>query len=128
MRGPTFKIITTTLPDARSAARLARLIVQRRLAACVQYWPITSVYRWKGKLEHGREFTLSCKTPSRNSLSLQAFIREHHGYEVPEILVTPIETGHRPYLEWLHTEAVHPPLTHDAPHPGKSGTRRRGAL
>ena len=99
-----FVAVTTTVGKAADAARLAEHIVQLRLAACVQYFPIRSVYRWKGRVEKAGEFVLVAKTRSTLSRKLVQFIRTRHSYELPEIIVTPIAGGLAGYLEWIHQQ------------------------
>jgi len=92
-----------TCANAREAGRLARTLVEERLAACVNIHgaPVKSVYRWKGKLEQTREILLIVKTSKRLFPRLEARIRELHSAEVPEIIALPIAAGSRPYLDWL---------------------------
>ncbi len=117
MKNPPYVIVITTVSAEELAVKLAELITTSRLAACVQFWPIRSVYWWQGKLESGAEFILHCKTQAIHVPALQEFIRSNHPYEVPEIIVTPILTGHQPYLDWISAETIrpspgetHPPL------------------
>ncbi len=100
-------IVTTTVDSKDLAVQLADLITSARLAACVQFWPIRSVYWWQGKKESNTEFILHCKTQTHLVPALQEFIHGHHSYEVPEIIVTPILSGHPPYLDWIHRETLH---------------------
>jgi periplasmic divalent cation tolerance protein len=87
--------------------RLARGLVEARLAACVNLvGGVRSVYRWQGELQQDDELQLLIKT--RRSLwpELQRFVTEHHPYEVPELLVVPIEAGSERYLAWLFEQTV----------------------
>lgn len=96
-------VALTTVPDAKTARRLARLLVQNKLAACVTIQPgLTSVYRWKNKVETSEEVMLSVKTSSGKFNSLAAFIRKNHPYEVPEIIALPVQAGTKDYLKWLN--------------------------
>jgi periplasmic divalent cation tolerance protein len=85
------------------ARRIARSAVQKRLAACgnMSSGRITSIYRWKGKVEHARETLLMLKSTLSAFLGLEAEIRRLHSYEVPEIVALPIVAGSAPYLEWI---------------------------
>lgn len=98
---PRFVDVLITAPDAQKARRLARELVRRRLAACVNLHPIESVYRWKGRVEEAREVALAVKTARRKFPALENAVRELHPYEVPCILALPIEAGSRPYLQWV---------------------------
>jgi periplasmic divalent cation tolerance protein len=98
-------VVTTTTDRKPRALALARKIVEGRLAACVQVVPIHSLYRWKGRVESAREFLLTAKTRTDRAEALVSFIRCHHSYELPEILVTPVLSGLEPYVDWIRTEA-----------------------
>ena len=106
MSGKTnlFVVVTTTVDGESPARQLARRIVEARLAACVQLFPIHSIYRWKGKVESADEYLLLAKTRKSLSGKLVRFVRAHHSYEVPEITVTPILGGWGDYLRWIAEE------------------------
>lgn len=97
--------VITTAGRKEDAEAIARSLVERRLAACVQILgPITSTYRWEGKIETSREW--QCCIKSRGELydRIEAAIRELHPYEVPEILAVEIAAGSRSYLAWVDEE------------------------
>jgi len=97
--------VTTTTPSREEAGRIAKLLVERRLAACVQVaGPVESHYRWKGNLEHSTEWLCLIKTTRGNYEAVEAAIRANHPYEVPEIIAGPIESGSASYLAWLRAE------------------------
>lgn len=82
---------------------MASLLVERELAACVQILPpITSIYRWQGKVEKAAEVLLFIKTTREAYAALETAIRENHSYETPEIIALPVESGSSSYLNWLH--------------------------
>jgi periplasmic divalent cation tolerance protein len=95
-----------TLPEAR---RIARAVVEARLAACVNVLAtaVDSIYRWKGKIEVSREYLLIMKSTTRRLPELERMVRRMHGYDVPEFLVLPVVSGSREYLRWL-VESVKP--------------------
>jgi periplasmic divalent cation tolerance protein len=98
-------LVLTHLPDADSAAALARELVERQLAACVNILaPCTSVYRWQGKVETARETPLLIKTSDPVLDKVQQFIRDRHPYELPEIVVLGIDDGLPEYLSWIVRE------------------------
>ncbi len=101
-------IVNTTLPDEAAARKMAGRIVTSRLAACAQIMPIHSVYRWKGRIESAPELLVVCKTRAALAERLVRFIRRHHPYEVPEILVQPLRDGLPEYLAWIDTETRRP--------------------
>lgn len=95
-------IVLTTLGAQADAAAFARVLVDERLAACVNVLPpMTSVYRWKGVVEEDREQQLVIKTTSDRVAALEARFHELHPYEVPEFLVLAVSEGSPAYLEWL---------------------------
>ena len=98
------EVITTT-EHREDADRIARALVDERLAACVQVdGPITSTYRWRGRIETGQEWR--CVVKSRMCLfeQVEGVIRELHPYEVPQILAVPVVAGSSAYLAWLEEE------------------------
>lgn len=96
--------VMTTLPDRAGAERLTALILAERLAACVQISACASWYHWQGAIEQADEQRCLLKTRRALFPELSAFIRAHHPYQVPEIVVTPIEDGSADYLDWLDQE------------------------
>jgi len=99
--------VLTNLPDADSAGRVARLLIERRLAACVNVLaPCTSVYRWQGALETASELPLLIKTTRAAYPALQATLREAHPYELPEIVAIPVQEGLPDYLAWVAAETA----------------------
>lgn len=102
---PPIVVITATLPTRADADRIARALVEERLAACVQCaGPIESTYRWQGQVEHATEWYVHCKTAASRAGALVARLRALHPYEVPEILVTPVLGGNPQYLSWVQRE------------------------
>jgi periplasmic divalent cation tolerance protein len=99
---PEAIVVLCTVPSDFDAERLARELVERSLAACVQIGPgVASVYRWQGATEKSEERLLVIK--SRRALFgvLEAAIKARHPYEVPEIIALDVSAGHAPYLDWL---------------------------
>ncbi|HEY5993069.1 MAG TPA: divalent-cation tolerance protein CutA [Gallionellaceae bacterium] len=98
-------LVLTNLPDQASAQRLASALVEQHAAACVNILaPCTSMYRWQGKLESASEVPLLIKTTRAAYPRLEALVREHHPYELPEIIAVPVETGLTGYLQWVAQE------------------------
>lgn len=98
----TFIQVLTTTDSREEAQRIARSLVERRVAGCVQViGPIESTYWWNEKIETAEEWLCLIKTSQERFGALEAAIREIHSYDVPEILAIPIVAGHEPYLEWL---------------------------
>jgi periplasmic divalent cation tolerance protein len=94
--------VFSTCPDDATANRLARMLVERRLAACVNLLPgITSCYRWQGAVETASEVLLLAKTATDRYGEVEQAIRQAHPYELPEIVMVPIDHGLPPYLQWI---------------------------
>jgi periplasmic divalent cation tolerance protein len=100
-----FVQVTTTVENREDARRIARAMVERRLAACVQVvGPVTSTYRWKGCLEEATEWQCLLKTRGDRFEALAEAIREIHPYEVPEIVAIPLAGVSSASREWLRQE------------------------
>jgi periplasmic divalent cation tolerance protein len=96
------RIVLTTAGSRDEADKIASELVQRSHAACVNVvGPMTSTYRWQGKVERAEEFLLVIKTTAGAVERVRAAIEELHSYELPEFLVLPIESGSARYLEWI---------------------------
>ncbi|WP_214103051.1 divalent-cation tolerance protein CutA [Acrocarpospora catenulata] len=99
--------VATTVESDEDARRLARGVVEGRHGACVQIvGPIRSVYWWQGELEEAQEWQLLVKTTADAYPSLEAYLKQHHSYETPEIIATAIVTGSPEYLAWIAAEAT----------------------
>jgi periplasmic divalent cation tolerance protein len=96
------RVVLTTCGSAEEARRIARQLVERRLAACVNVVPqIESVFRWKGEVESASEWLLLIKTTTAAFESLRAAISELHSYDVPECVAIAVEDGSAAYLKWI---------------------------
>ncbi len=97
-------IALTTFPDIDTAQRLAKQMVQAKLAACVNIIPqAQSIYIWQGEECNELECIALIKTTEQAYQELESFIQSHHPYELPEIIATPITNGSEKYLTWLTT-------------------------
>ena len=106
-------IVQTTVAAEADAQRLAKDVVERHLAACVQIEPIRSIYRWRGALEETGEFRLSCKTTQARCRILMKTLRAMHPYELPELIVIPVLDGDADYLNWISGELAGDELNQD---------------
>ncbi len=94
--------VLTTAGSEQEAERIGAVLIERRLAACVQVLgPVASRYRWRGEIEEAREWQCLAKTEAARYAEVEAAIREAHSYEEPEIVATPIVAGSRVYLDWI---------------------------
>jgi periplasmic divalent cation tolerance protein len=97
--------VVTTTERREDADRIARMLVEARLAACVQVvGPITSTYRWHGTIESTQEWQCWAKSHRGLYAKIEEAIRQVHPYEIPEILVIPVVAGSAGYLAWLAGE------------------------
>ena len=97
-----FCLVLVTAKDEQEAKRLGEKLVSERLAACVSVVPkMSSVYRWRGEIERADEALILIKTSQEKLDRLIPRIKELHSYEVPEVLVLPIERSSPEYLKWL---------------------------
>ncbi len=95
-------VVFCTVPDAKCARELARSMVERALAACVNVIPaLTSYYEWKGALHEDEELLLVIKTSRARLPSLERWLLDAHPYDVPELLALPVAHGTPEYLRWL---------------------------
>jgi periplasmic divalent cation tolerance protein len=100
-------IVFCTAPDAEVATLLARGVLERKLAACVNVIPgLRSLYWWQGELQDDSEVQLLIKTHRARFSEIEAFIKDNHPYEVPELIAVSIVAGSEPYLRWLRQQAV----------------------
>jgi periplasmic divalent cation tolerance protein len=108
---PTVLLVLTTLPDAATAQRIARALVETGHAACVNIGaPVRSIYTWQGAIEEADEVPLAIKTTVAAYDALESALRALHPYELPEIIALPVDRGLPAYLQWVgdmttpHTE------------------------
>ena len=102
-RATSFRIVLVTCGSLSEARKIARAVVEKKLAACVNIHtaPVESFYWWKGKVETGREYLLVMKTAARLVKLLEEEVLRLHSYETPEFLVMEIAAGADGYVEWL---------------------------
>jgi periplasmic divalent cation tolerance protein len=100
------RIVFSTAGSKQEAQEIARELVERKLAACVNVaGPITSTYWWQGNVEISDEWLLIIKTSAEQFVSVSRMIKELHSYEVPECIAVEITEGSKEYLEWM-TESL----------------------
>lgn len=101
------RVALVTAPDAETGARIARTLVEERLAACVNVVPgVRSIYRWEGRVEDDDEVLLVVKTRADRAQALEARVRALHPYDLPEVLLLPTAGGSEPYLAWVAREVA----------------------
>ena len=98
-------LVLTNVPERAVAERLAEMLVEKRLAACVNILaPCRSVYRWRGAVQHDEEHPMLMKTTTERYPALEQALRAAHPYELPEIIAVPVERGLPAYLQWVDAE------------------------
>ena len=100
--------VYVTVADADEAERIAKTLVEERLAACVNYFPCRSLYRWQGDIEQAAEHVLVCKTQKSIFRRLQEKVKAMHTYAIPAIVAFDIVSGDSEFLQWISNETVEP--------------------
>ena len=96
-----YAVVTTACANEDEADKIASVLINKRLVACVQMFPISSRYIWNGELCSDKEVLLFIKCRRDNYAAIEQVILENHSYVLPEILLTPVEGGYKKYLKWL---------------------------
>ena len=97
-----FSIIYITAGDLPEARKIGRILVEERLAACANIFPITSIFRWKGNIEEASEFGIIVKTRTEKVKEIEKRVKDIHSYEVPCVVSFKIDDGSLDYLEWIN--------------------------
>ena len=103
MKVDEFLIIKTTYPNLRDSKKLAKILLGKKLAACVQFSKIESSYFWEGKIVNDKEILVSIKTKAELYLKIEKIIQKNHSYKVPQILGITIDKAHPAYLNWIES-------------------------
>jgi periplasmic divalent cation tolerance protein len=103
-----YRLVLVTCGTLTEASLIARSVVSKRLAACVNVVrsPVDSYYTWKGKLESAREYLLVIKTTAKRLPVLEKEVKRLHTYDLPEFLALPISEGSNKYLSWLQASVT----------------------
>ena len=96
-----YSIIISSFGDKDSAKKAAKMLVEQQLAACVQLFPIESIYLWKDRITEDDEVVLLIKSKTERFEEITTFIKKIHSYEIPEIIQIPITDGLPQYLNWI---------------------------
>ena len=99
-------VIVSTYPDKKSITRVGHVAVEKKLAACVNYTKINSIYSWKGKIEDVEEFLALFKTTAKSKQQLKEEIAKSHPYDVPEIVELKMDDTNVPYTKWLEESTL----------------------
>jgi periplasmic divalent cation tolerance protein len=101
MMGARYLQVSTTVAKKADANKIATILINERLAACVQIMPVHSAYRWKGKLVNTKELLCIIKTDSGHYKKVERRLKEIHPYDLPEIVAVPYAAGSPEYLKWV---------------------------
>jgi len=101
-----FILVYTTAGSRKEAVKIAQALIKEKLVACVNYFPIHSTYRWKGKIVSEREYALFCKTTKKNFSRVKHAIKRIHSYEIPAVVSIPLENGLADYLRWIAKSVI----------------------
>lgn len=96
-----YAIVVTTTETKEEAQRIARALLNARLAACIQIFPIESFYHWEGKMENAKEFRLEIKTRRKLYSKIERLLKSLHSYDLPEILCIPLLESEPRYRKWI---------------------------
>ncbi|MCE8425119.1 MAG: divalent-cation tolerance protein CutA [Candidatus Methanoperedens sp.] len=96
-----FSVIYITAGNMEEARKIGRTLVDEHLCACANIFPITSIYRWKGKIEEGSEFGIFIKTTNSNIKNIEKMVKQLHSYETPCVISLNIDEGSEDYLKWI---------------------------
>jgi len=98
-------VVLVTTASYEEAEKIGRIIVESRLAACANVLNgMRSIFRWDNKINVENECLMIIKTTLQRYSELEAVIRQHHSYSVPEIIALPVVAGSAPYLNWIRSE------------------------
>lgn len=98
-----FSVIQTTCSSKEEAKELSKKLLEEKIVACVQITPIESLYLYENSMHDTQEYLLNIKTAARHYDNVEAFIKEHHSYNTPEIVELTISRGSKEYLHWVAT-------------------------
>ncbi len=97
----TYVMVIITAPNDAEASKISMTLLEEKLIACANRFPINSIYTWQGKVEEEGEIMLLCKTREDKLDAIISRVKELHSYDVPEIIAIPIIGGSKDYLDWV---------------------------
>lgn len=96
-------IVYSTFPDKKEVQKIARSLLEKKLAACVVFWPVNSLYWWKGKITKAGEYVIFAKTTKRNEKKARELIQKTHGYKIPCIAAIDADKINKEYEGWMRS-------------------------
>ena len=97
-------VVCTTVDSIKEARSISRVLVEEKLAACIQINQIRSIFEWEDEVDESLEFKLSIKTVADNYERIEEKLLEVHPYDLPEIISVPIMYAYSPYAEWVDNQ------------------------
>ena len=97
----TYAVVLTTCANEQDAKKIINALLLEKIAACIQLFPINSYYTWKGEISNDNEMVLLIKCNKNHYPQIESTIIINHNYELPEIILLPIENGLNKYLKWI---------------------------
>jgi periplasmic divalent cation tolerance protein len=98
-----YGVVLVTVASQSEATAIAMILIEEKLAACINVFPVQSIYQWEGNIQQELEFQLIIKTNLAKFTELSSRIQEIHSYKVPEIIALPIVSGSESYWGWLNS-------------------------
>ena len=99
-------LIYITFPNKQEAKKIGRILIEKRLAGCVNMFPVEAIYQWKGKITEEKEVVLIAKTFEKNFSKIEKLVKKLHSYETPCILAIPVNKVSKNYLNWIKKETI----------------------
>ena len=99
-----YSTIYTTFKDIEEAEKITLILLQKKLVACCNTFPVSSKYPWKGQIENSNEIACLMKAKTSNFKEIEQEVKKHHSYDVPCITRYNIEEGNKTYLDWVNEE------------------------
>ena len=96
------QIVYVTCDNRDEARNIAKGLVEKKIAGCVNYLPISSFYWWKGEVIHDREFALVIQSSKNNFKQIEKYVKEHHSYERPAIISLNVNDAAQVFTKWLN--------------------------
>lgn len=99
-------LIYITFPNKQEAKKIGRVLIEKRLAGCINMFPVEAIYHWKSKITEEKEVVLIVKAFEKNFSKIEKLVKKLHSYETPCILAIPVEKVSKNYLQWIKKETI----------------------
>ncbi len=95
--------VYTTAPDEKTAEALSKAIIEESLGKCCNFWPVRTIYSWKGEIKNDTEHVIFIKTTKNKFKDLEKYIVKNHLYSMPAIVSLSWDDSHEPFKNWINT-------------------------